>query len=42
MEHFVVHVFWYQMNEFGHFYHDETNQPINELGLIAMDNELIR
>jgi hypothetical protein len=29
------------LNEFIHFYHGETNQPLRQWGPIIMDNELI-
>ncbi len=29
------------MNEFGYFYHDETNQPPNEQGPVVKNNELV-
>ncbi len=33
--------FHYILNEFGHFYHGETNQPLNEQRPVATDNELV-
>jgi hypothetical protein len=38
----LVHSWFHQiLNEFKHFYHDETGQPPNEHGPIVMDNELV-
>jgi hypothetical protein len=33
--------FHYILSEFGHLYHDETDQPPNEQGLVVMDSELV-
>jgi hypothetical protein len=33
--------FHYILNEFGHFYHGETNQPPSEQGLVLTNNELV-
>ncbi len=30
------------LNEFGHFYHDETCQPPCEWGLVVIDSELVQ
>jgi hypothetical protein len=39
----LVHFgFHYILNDFGHFYHGKTNQPLNERGIIVIESEMVQ